>query len=233
MRCVAKSPGPPYTSVSDVDALFARVQTIAEPKPPKKVDSAWVQSYGFETAHPSAIPAMLRWLGVIDDEGESTGVWNDLRVEAKRQATLQRLVKEAYKGIFGAIDVEHATASDFHGAFVQVHSIGDAKRHIKCFLALCQHAGIATAEQAPAARDRELKPTQELKPKQTHTQRATNGKRKTAGPGDRGTRRRGSEGVGVNVTLNVEVPAEWTEEQIRERMATVARAVEAAGLGDS
>ena len=32
----------PYTSVSDVEAFFERVQKIAEPKPPKKIDSSWV-----------------------------------------------------------------------------------------------------------------------------------------------------------------------------------------------
>jgi hypothetical protein len=68
-----KTPKPPYTSVSDVDAFFDRVQTIAEPKSPKKVDSGWVESYQFQTAHPSAIPSMLRWLGVIDENWESTG----------------------------------------------------------------------------------------------------------------------------------------------------------------
>lgn len=105
----------PYTSVSDVDAFFERVETIAEPKPPKKVDRAWVEGYQFKTAHPAAIPSMLRWLGAIGEEGESTGVWNDLRVDGTRQTTLARLVKEAYKPVFDAVDVEKATGRDLRG----------------------------------------------------------------------------------------------------------------------
>lgn len=227
MRCVAKTPTIPYTSVSDVDAFFERVQTIAEPKPPKKVDSDWVQSYGFQTAHPGAIPSMLRWLGVIDDDGESTGIWNELRVDGTRQTTLDRLVRDAYSGIFDAIDVENATMATLRGAFVSVHSLGDPGRQIKCFLALCKQAGIKTAVEASK---RDAKPSGTPQPKA-----ATNGTKGTPAktPRASGTQKPAIQTGAVVITLNVEIPAGWSEDQIRQRVAAVARAIESPELSDS
>jgi hypothetical protein len=229
-----KAAKPPYTSVSDVDAFFDRVQTIAEPKPPKKVDSGWVGSYGFETAHPSAIPSMLRWLGVVDESFESTGVWNDLRVDGTRQTTLARLVREAYKPIFDAVEVDQASTRDLRGAFVSAYEIGDPGRHIKCFLALCKQAGVATAEEA-VAREREAKPKQPSEPKKP-AKKATAANAPSArrqSTANRGRKLVARETSGVSVTLNVEIPAEWSEDEIRARIAAVTRALEPADSGDS
>jgi hypothetical protein len=227
---VGKTLKTPYTSVGDIEAFFERVQTIAEPKPPKKVDSAWVESYQFKTAHPSAIPSMLRWLGVIDEESESAGVWNDLRVDGTRQTTLARLVKDAYGAVFDAVDVEKATARDLRGAFVSAYSIGDPGRHIKCFLALCQQAGIATAEEATA---RESKQNGDSKPKAKSKAAPTNGTSRPTTPRRARQTRAVPEASGVSVNLNVEIPADWSEEQIRERIAIVTRALGPSGQDDS
>jgi hypothetical protein len=217
---VAKPPKIPYTSVSDVDAFFERVESIGEPKPPKKVDSSWVATYGFKTAHPSAIPSMLRWLNVIDDQGESTGVWNDLRVDSKRKSTLQRLVNEAYSEVFDEVDVEKASQRDLRGAFVSAYSIGVPNRHINCFVALCRHAGIQTAVEAPTRESQpdagtKPKPKGGVTPKRTPA-RSNKPKLPTARPL--------AQAGGVNVTVNIEIPSDWTAEQIRERIATVRRA---------
>lgn len=218
----------PYTSVSDVDAFFERVETIGEPKPPKKVDSAWVVSYQFKTAHPHAIPSMLRWLGVIDDEGHSTGVWNELRVDASRETTLARLVKEAYRAVFDAVDVEKATIRDLRGAFVSAYAIGDPGRQIKCFLALTRLAGIATAEEA-TPRERESKPTRDAKANHRPSSARNSANKDKANATPRRERhQRGPDPSGVNITLNIEIPATWTEDQIRERIAAVTRAMEPA-----
>lgn len=230
VRFVAKTLKSPYTSVTDVDAFFERVQTIGEPKPRKRVDSAWVESYQFKTAHPSAIPSMLRWLNVIDDEGESTGVWNDLRVDGTRETTLAGLVREAYKAVFDAVDVEKATLRDLRGAFVSAYSIGDPGRHIKCFLALCQQAGIETAEEATS---RESKQNGNAKPKAKPKPASTNSSSKTVTPRREPQARKVAETARVSVTLNVEIPADWSDDQIRERIAAITRALGRSDQGDS
>jgi hypothetical protein len=238
VQSMAKNPTVPYTSVSDVEAFFERVENIGEPKPPKKVDRAWVESYQFQTAHPAAIPSMLRWLGVINEDGESTGSWNDLRIDSKRQETLTRLVKEAYSAVFDSITVESANERDLRGAFVSAYDIGDPGRQIKCFLALCQQAGIKTAVEA-VSRAAEPKPRDNgaAKPKvssssnsgpkpkaTTRTEKHQPGRRRVATT---------ETGESIHVRLNVEIPAEWSEAQIRARVAAVTRALEPADSGDS
>jgi len=225
---MARDPAPPYTSVGDVDAFFERVERIAEPKPQKKVDTDWVKNYGFDTAHPSAIPSMLKWLGVINDEGESTGVWDKLRVGSSRQTSLEPLVRGSYKGIFDAVEVESATRADLRGAFVSAYSVGDSTRHINCFLALCRHAGIKTADEPKSRESKAKQQSGEAK-----ARRATDSQRPAATKERPRAARQHRTAAGISVTLNVEIPAEWTEEQIRERIAAVTRAVESAGAGDS
>lgn len=219
MTHLGKVPKTPYTSVSDVDAFFERVETIAEPKPPKKIDSTWVDTYGFQTAHSSAIPSMLRWLSVINEDGESTGVWDDLRVDSTRETTLQRLVKEAYSAIFDAVDVQKATLRDLRGAFVSAYSLGVPNRHINCFLALCRLAGIPTAVEAPA---REVKQSKPSKPKPIAESNAPSNRRVPSAPGAKQKIPK-VRAEGLRINLNVEIPAGWTEGQIRERLATVRR----------
>lgn len=230
VQSVTKTPKPPYTSVSDVDAFFERVQTIAEPRAPKKVDSGWVESYQFDTAHPSAIPSMLRWLNVIDEDGGSTGVWDDLRVDGTRETTLARLIKDAYSAVFEAVVVENASARDLRGAFVSAYSIGDPGRHIKCFLALCRHAGISTLEEATARESEQRESSSAKLPSQSTTattlrSTARSPKQRSVVPPQGGS--------ALNVTLNVEIPAAWTEGQIRERVAAIARALEPSEPSDS
>jgi hypothetical protein len=231
---MAKSPTVPYTSIGDVEVFFGRVANIGEPKPPKKVDGAWVESYQFQTAHPAAIPSMLRWLGVIDADGESTGVWNDLRIDAKRQETLTRLIKDAYSAVFESVTVENASESDLRGAFLSAYGLGDPRRQIKCFLALCHQAGIKTAVEV-TSRGTDPKPRENGAPKPKAKSTAPSVTSGSAKP------KRTSEpktvtteaGGGIHVTLNVEIPAEWTEQQIRDRVAAVSRALELADPGDS
>jgi hypothetical protein len=207
--------------VSDIDAFFERIETIAEPKPPKKVDSSWVESYGFQTAHPSAIPSMLRWLGVINDESESTGVWNSLRVDSTRAETVQRLVEAAYAGIFDAVEVEKASTRDLRGAFVSVYSLGDPGRHIKCFLALCRQGRIVTAGEASAGTT-----TPSDRPKSAPDSKRRSRPQGVTTPPTRRRTPRPRETGDANITLNVEIPADWTEDQIRARIAAVSRAAD-------
>jgi len=177
---------------------------------------------------------MLRWLGVIDEEGDSTGIWNDLRIDAKRQETLARLVKEAYSAVFDSIAVETARARDIRGAFVSAYDIGDPGRQIKCFLALCRQAGIKTTVEV-SSRSAEAKPRENGSPKPKATPKAsstTDGSTKAKQISGRKPVTTET-GGGIHVVLNVEIPAEWTEQQIRDRVAAVSRALEAADPGDS
>lgn len=215
---------PPYTSAADLDRLFERMRTIGDPG---TVSTKWVESYGLAASQPEGVVAALKWLNVIDKDGKSQGIWNDLRVPATRQETLTRLMHEAYEAIFSSIDVEQASRQDLEGAFISAYQSGDPGRPIKCFLALCQHAGIATAATQRGTSSRAAKPADSAKSKsQNGTSKQATGARTT--PVTTRVKRRPSQGGESHVTiaLNVEIPADWSEDQVRERVEMIRRAVE-------
>jgi hypothetical protein len=211
---------PPYTSADAVDQFFSRIANIGEPKPPKAIDSQWVEDFGFDTAHPAAIPSMLKWLGVIDEEGVSTGVWNSLRVESTREETLARLIRESYAELFERVDVEGASLSDVRGGFINAYSLGDVARHVKCFKTLCDHAGIALAISSPQS----SKVTKSGTTKESRANTPKPPKPKTPAP----RMNRAVAPQQVSIALNVEIPAEWNEAEIQERIEIVNRALSGA-----
>lgn len=221
---MARDPKPPYTSTKDIDAFFDKVGGIQ--KPNRAVDREWVEAYGFDTAHPTAIPSLLRWLGVLDDDGNPKDAWNKLRVSNTRQETLGSLVRESYKKLFDTVDVEQVSRETLEGGFIEAYEVGDVQRHVGCFLRLCEHAGISVAAQ-PARREKEPRAP---KPKAERPRRE-----RAAGDGSK--RRNGrpesdeSPSVGLSIALTVDIPADWSSEQIKERLAVVSRAVREAGFG--
>jgi len=210
---------PPYASETDLDAFFGRIATVADPG---KVDTAWVKSFGWAKAQPEAIVSVLKWLRIIDDKGKSLGVWDEVRVVATRQAKLVDLIRSAYDGVFTRVDVAQATTQDLNGAFVQAYQSGDPRRHITCFLALCKHAGIGTLAVATQSPPAPAGATTSGGAQRNPTGKRRAGKGSANGPGQDRTPKRGQPGS-VTISVNVEIPADWSEEQIRERLETVRR----------
>jgi hypothetical protein len=219
---------PPYASAADLSKLFERMGTIADPG---SVTTEWVVSYKLAAAQPEAIVSVLKWLGVVDAKGNSSGVWNEIRVAATRQAKLEELVRTAYRDVFDRIDVAEASVEDLQGTFIQAYGSGDPGRHLTCFLALCSHAGIPTKIKArkvergagkarQAGAPLRLPNDQENAPLGTAVHPPA---KRVAPPA---TRRQQSDAPAVTVSLNVEIPASWSEEQIRERLTTIRRASE-------
>jgi hypothetical protein len=210
---------PPYTSAADLNRLFERMRTIGDPG---TIDSKWVTSFNLASSQPEGVVAALKWLGVIEKDGSSTGVWNEIR--ASKAETLKRLMETAYADIFSRVDVEEASREDLEGAFISAYDSGSTAKLIKCFLALCEHAGIETKveqHRSPgvtgSSPGKAAKPAAgKAQPKVTET---TPPKRKQVPAGD-GV-------VAVGLSLNIEIPANWSEEQVTKRIASVRRAVEA------
>ena len=211
-----KQPRPPYTTQSDLDQLFKRMATMQDPK---QISTKWVKDYNLAATQPAAVVSVLKWLGVFDDDGKSLGVWNDLRIESKREATLRGLMEKAYSAIFDRVEIAKADRQHLKGAFIDAYASGDPGRPIKCFLTLCDYAGI----EAAAAEDSRKSPSRDTgnaksgkssgasaspKPKPS-TKTPTAKEPAPAAPG------------GIAVTLNVEIPADWSEEQIRKRVTLI------------
>lgn len=204
---------PPYTSKADLERLFDRMRTLADPG---TIDSKWVESYGLAASQPPAVLSVLKWLGVVDESGVSAGVWNDLRVLSTRPEVLRGLIETAYSDIFARIDLATATRQDIDGAFISAYRSGNTDRPVGCFLALCEQAGIETGTTS-AARNVAVGSA----PKR---ERREGGKRRSPVLG-RVPREAGDPSVVLQ--LNVEVAAEWSEDQVRERIKTVRDALAA------
>jgi hypothetical protein len=222
-----KQQRPPYASAGDLEAFFDRMGNMHEPK---KVDNDWVESFGLAATQPSAIVSVLKWLKIVDENGASLGIWDDIRIPTNRQKKLKELVEASYQAIFDQFeDISKASMDDLRGAFIRAYKSGDTGRHITCFIALCNHAGIPISAQpqirAGRAADREKAPASKKAAKKEQVKAPATAKQ-AGGPGRRRTPAQPQE---VTISVNVEIPADWSEEQIRERLEAVRRAAEEDG----
>jgi hypothetical protein len=207
---------PPYASAGDLDTFFDR---IAKMGAPVRIDQKWVKDYKLAAAQPPAIVSVLKWLGIIDQNGKpTTRLWDEVRVPASRQAKLEELVRASYSEVFNAIDVSEASRDELEGTFIQVYQSGDPGRHVVCFVALCRHAGIPTKAVGPS----KPKPGDgEPRRRERKRERKASPRPKTPPSGQQQVQ---GVSTGITIALNVEIPAEWSEEQIRERVEAVRRA---------
>ncbi len=214
-----KTRRPPYTSQADLDHLFERMATMGEPR--KAVDRAWVKSFDLAATQPEAVLSVLKWLGVIDEHGMSTGVWDELRIPASRQQTLKRLMEESYSEIFDQVDVTQATRETLRGAFITAYASGDPGKPIKCFLTLCGHAGIETklseTRRGGARAVERSEPENRRQATRSRSGRHQPARRESPPPAPPAR-------PAMSVTLNVEIPAEWPDDRVRERIAMLRKA---------
>src|SRR5262245_55329834 len=74
---MAKAVRPPYASGDGVRTLFQKMRGLGPPA--KTVDNAWVKSYDIQKSQPEAIVGLMRWLGIIDEQGVvDKAVWQKL-----------------------------------------------------------------------------------------------------------------------------------------------------------
>jgi hypothetical protein len=207
---------PPEAAVADIDRLFERLRGIA---PPPRVDAEWARSFGLADA-----PTLLTWLGLVQDgQVTDSGLWNRVRLPATRNDALRELVRVAYDGVFSQVDVSEASRDDLEGAFVNVYNLGDTRRYLRAFARLCHHAGI----EVPALEVRRTRASfatvQEPRPARSTPDRPPTREPKS----QRREARTDFPTAGIHV--NIEIPADWTEEQVRARIAAVRRALDEAG----
>lgn len=219
---------PPYTSTVDVETFLDKIKPLG---PPATVDAGWVEKYDMAVQQASGIVALTKWLGIVGDDGTTNReVWNEVRLPASQKATLDRLIRESYAAVFAAIDnIEEADRALLTSTFVHEYDLGDSRRYLACFLKLCEIAGIETKAGSRGAGEGRAKvdvPRRATtrREKATATTKGVTGGRRSSGTGGgvQGSRN----GLPVSISLNVEIPPEWDEEQIRERLAIVTKAVQ-------
>lgn len=209
---------PPYANPGVIDAFFERIPTL---KDPGTVDAEWAKAHEIDPKQPTSVPAVLRWLGVTDNSYKTLDakLWDNLRLPDTRAATLDRLVREAYSKIFDAVDIEQADRKSIQAVFVRAYALGNPRRNVSCFLALCSHAGIATkpgdrvpARKRPSGGDGSgSTPHVRASP---HTPKPDAARKQP---------------TAIPISLSVEIPADWTKDQITRRIADVQAALSEAG----
>lgn len=212
----------PYTKASTIDSFF---KLIENKKAPPVVDTAWAKSLDLEASRPSSVPKLLYWLGVIDAQSEpDKDRWDSIRHADTRVEALEKLIRHAYSDLFDATEAENETRDQLRREFARVYDLGNADERLTCFLKLCEVAGMAmvanggggsTSSGDEARSDDGARNSSDGTPrKKTQTKQQ-----------DR-TPQPPNNGVTFVVSFSVDIPAEWSEEQIAERVRAVQRAVE-------
>jgi hypothetical protein len=212
----------PYTKASAIDSFFKLVENK---KAPPVVDTAWAKSLDLEASRPSSVPKLLNWLGVIDAQGEpDKDRWDSIRHVDTRPEALERLIRDAYSDLFDATEAERETREQLRREFARVYDLGNADERVTCFLKLCEVAGMAMVanggDGSPSSGSGARSEGGALKSSGGTPMKKTRAKQQDRTP------QPPNNGVTFVVSFSVEIPAEWSEEQIAERVRAVQRAVE-------
>lgn len=213
---------PPYTAANDIDTFFDKLHNVAPPAAP--ITTPWVEAKKLAQTQPSGITSMLRWLGVTDENNLiKADLWNKLRAGKTRQQTLESLVRDSYEAVFTQFnDIAEATRDDIDGAFITAYQTGDTGRLRTCFLKLCEKAGIKVVPARTLKRESkrtESRPSASSTPKPSSS--SSTSKPPPKSKLDDTKTFQGA--TSPTVSLLIEIPASWTEEQIRDRIAIVKR----------
>jgi hypothetical protein len=222
---MSKQLRPPYTSGSDIEAFFARIKTL---QAPAKIDSEWVKTYKLAPNQPEAMPSLLKWLGVTDANSAAVAsIWDGIRLPQSRADALEPLVRSAYAEVFGRLDVEHASLDDLASTFVVAYGMGDPGRQVRCFLVLCGLAAIPT----DAGETPQLEPEQSVRRRSSAPRKGPKPPQKPGTATEHATDEQSQHATPVVLSLSVELPADWSERQIRQRIVDVSRILSEVGLG--
>jgi hypothetical protein len=139
------------TSVKNLPAVFKK---IVEGVPPDKFTVSHMKSLGFTSSNDYGIPALLKDLGFLSDDGTPTDRYKEYRDRSRSKAVMGQALKEAYEDLFHVN--EHPTEADrqaIEGKFKSTHGSTDrvAQEQATTFYALLKLADLDGAVAKPKA----------------------------------------------------------------------------------
>ena len=140
---------PPQSSVKSVEEFLALLENRKVPK----VDKNFLQKQGIARGNENKLISGLKFIGLIDKDGNSTEKMDQLSVVGeKRKENLAAIVRTAYSLIFEEIslDLKKIDPDTLINAFKKDYKMGSidtATRGVKIFVFLAQKAGIVLSQQ--------------------------------------------------------------------------------------
>lgn len=160
---------PPQGSAVWYDSLLK----ILETRTITKVDKSFLQDQKMASGNEYKMMAGLKFLGLIDEEGNATETMDSLNVVGdRRRENIEEVVRNAYSLLFDEVkmDLERAKPNDLINCFKTDYGMGSvttAKQAAKIFTFLAQQAeiplskpitdGLATKERKRPSRARRKK----------------------------------------------------------------------------
>ena len=132
---------PPYGSVS----AFKNFLDLLDKVTIEKVTKEIIRKYNLcSEKNEYKLINGLRFLGLINENGEATEKLRALQLEGKLEENLNKVLREAYNKIFDKVNLEKASKEILINSFMTEYKIGKgtAREGVRIFIYLCQRAGI-------------------------------------------------------------------------------------------
>ena len=189
---------PPYAPWAQVKNFLDTIKALN----PKVIDLDYLKKNQMGGKEPSPLLATIRFLGLVDGQGNCTEKLDSIKVRGQEQyqKALEPIVREAYAKLFEAVDVDQADRNLIYNQMRSVYGCSTrvAEAAAPLFLSLCEEARITAAQQPrkPAGKTIAAK------------------KERAAKAGGR----RGAAPQQVVYSFNISVTPDMTEEQILNQM---------------
>jgi len=140
---------PPYASWGQVKNFLDTIKALN----PKVINLDYLKKNQMGAKDPSPLLATIKFLGLVDGQGNCTAKLDSIKVRGKEQyqKALESIVRESYAKLFEAVDVEQADRNLIYNQMRSAYSCSTrvADAAVPLFLSLCEEARITTAPQQP------------------------------------------------------------------------------------
>lgn len=138
---------PPYGAVSWYENFFSLLERVQI----DKVDAIFLKTNNVVSAsNVYSVINGLKFLDLIDDEGNATSRMNSLKVVGgEYKKNFQKMVEEAYTSLISKVELEKALTDDVINRFIREYDMtrSTATQATKIFVFLARNAGLTLSEQ--------------------------------------------------------------------------------------
>ena len=113
---------PPYASTAAMGQFIERVQNR---NAPSKVDQGLLLDFGIPAGAAAPLLSTLRWLGLINEEGEPTEAFRSIQtpLEEELSSSLRAILERRYAEALSRLDLKTDTRDHIKAYFVRNGSI--------------------------------------------------------------------------------------------------------------